>query len=165
MTRGWTLATAAVVFLAGCSTMNQPSGAGLGGQPMVDAHMTLHHSRGVCSAPATLAGSPFTVTLTDIGMTQMMSGIAPLGARPTLPAVPASVAAGQVTLIAQNMRWRTHELVCNLPNHDADGMHQRSSSPPALLLPEVGGGLSGPTVASEVARPRRRVAARRAPAK
>lgn len=51
------------------------------------------------------------VTLADMGMTQMMSGPAPVGAHMMLRSSPASVAAGQVSLVASNLGWRTHELV------------------------------------------------------
>jgi len=49
--------------------------------------------------------------LADTAMTAMISGTAPVGARMVLRAVPATVPAGQVSLIAENMGWRTHELV------------------------------------------------------
>ena len=109
-----------------------------------------------CSAPSSLSGQKVAVTLADMGMTQMMGGIAPMGARMMLNAGPATVAAGQISFVASNVGWRTHELVilplsagataggripasdgrvpetgslgdelvCNLPNHYADGMHQ-----------------------------------------
>ena len=49
--------------------------------------------------------------LGDMAMTQMMGGTAPLGAQMMLTATPATVPAGQITLVAQNIGWRTHELV------------------------------------------------------
>jgi uncharacterized cupredoxin-like copper-binding protein len=49
--------------------------------------------------------------LADVGMTQMMGGTAPLSARMVLRSAPATVTAGQVSLVATNMGWRTHELV------------------------------------------------------
>ncbi|MGI8418231.1 MAG: sulfocyanin-like copper-binding protein [Nakamurella sp.] len=51
------------------------------------------------------------VTLADMGMTRMMGGIAPMGFRMVLHAGPAIVAAGQISLVALNVGWRTHELV------------------------------------------------------
>ncbi len=51
------------------------------------------------------------VTLGDMGMTQMMGSTAPIGARMMLGALPTSVPAGKITLVAQNMGWRVHELV------------------------------------------------------
>jgi uncharacterized cupredoxin-like copper-binding protein len=70
-----------------------------------------HYSRLSCSAPATRAGSAVTVVLGDMGMTRMMSGKAPLGARMMLMARPSVVPAGEVSFVVQNMGWRTHELV------------------------------------------------------
>ncbi|MCU4185148.1 hypothetical protein K6U06_12310 [Acidiferrimicrobium sp. IK] len=51
------------------------------------------------------------MTLADMGMTQMMGGTAPRGALMMLHATPDIVAAGQITLVASNVGWRTHELV------------------------------------------------------
>ena len=51
------------------------------------------------------------VTLGDMGMSQMMGGTAPMGARMALIATPATVPAGQVSFIVANQGWRTHELV------------------------------------------------------
>ena len=64
-----------------------------------------------CTAPPGLPGSTVTVTLADMGMTQMMGGRAPLGTRMLLRALPGTVPAGKVSLVAQNRGWRTHELV------------------------------------------------------
>ncbi|MGI8415506.1 MAG: sulfocyanin-like copper-binding protein [Nakamurella sp.] len=64
-----------------------------------------------CSAPSSLAGQRVNVTLADMGMTQMMGGVAPMGSRMMLYASPATVAAGQISLVASNVGWRTHELV------------------------------------------------------
>ncbi|MDQ1643312.1 MAG: hypothetical protein QOJ90_2663, partial [Actinomycetota bacterium] len=47
----------------------------------------------------------------DMGMTQMMSGTAPLGQHMMLRAAPRTLHAGRVTLVATNQGWRTHELV------------------------------------------------------
>ena len=52
-----------------------------------------------------------TVMLADMGMTQMMGGTAPLGAHMMLRAIPATIPAGQASFVAENMGWRTHELV------------------------------------------------------
>ncbi len=51
------------------------------------------------------------VTLADMGMTRMMGGTAPLGAHMMLRLSPATVRAGQITVVASNLGWRTHELV------------------------------------------------------
>lgn len=78
-------------------------GGGSGGQ--------YHFSQLSCRAPAALPGTLVTVVLGDMGMTQMMGGTAPMGARMMLRATPTSVSAGTVSLVAENMGWRTHELV------------------------------------------------------
>lgn len=70
-----------------------------------------HYSMLACRAPADLPGRVVTVTLADMGMTRMMGGTAPLGARMMLRAAPRTVAAGQVSLVATNRGWRSHELV------------------------------------------------------
>ena len=64
-----------------------------------------------CAAPVSLPGSRVTVVLGDMGMTQMMGGDAPMGGRMMLQATPRVVAAGKVSLVAENRGWRTHELV------------------------------------------------------
>ena len=68
------------------------------------------------------------MTLADMGMTQMMGGTAPPGAHMMLRAVPATVPAGKVSLIAQNRGWRTHELVI-LPLAAGDQAGQRVPGP------------------------------------
>jgi uncharacterized cupredoxin-like copper-binding protein len=103
--------TLAAFALAGCTTINEQTGAGMVGPGMMGADSTYHNSGLICSAPTSLPGSQITVVLRDMGMTQMMGGTAPLGAHMMLRAVPAVVPAGQVSLIAENMGWRTHELV------------------------------------------------------
>ena len=70
-----------------------------------------HYSRLTCAAPTNLPGSKITVLLGDMGMTQMMDGTAPLGSRMMLRAIPTFVRAGKVSLLVQNIGWRTHELV------------------------------------------------------
>ena len=68
------------------------------------------------------------MTLADMGMTRMMGGTAPLGAHLMLRAVPATVPAGKVSLIAENRGWRTHELVI-LPLAAGDQAGQRVPGP------------------------------------
>ena len=70
-----------------------------------------HLSRLTCSAPSSLPGSTVYVMVGDMGMTSMMGGVAPLGARMMLRAVLTSVPAGQVSFAVGNMGWRTHEMV------------------------------------------------------
>ena len=72
----------------------------------------LHYSGLTCVAPASLPGNVVTVVLNDMGAMRMMGGgTAPLGARMTLSATPATVTSGQITFVAENLGWRTHELV------------------------------------------------------
>jgi len=78
---------------------------------MMGGDTSYHASRLTCSAPASLPGSSITVMLGDMGMTQMMGGTAPVGARMMLRAFPATVPSGLVSLVAENVGWRTHELV------------------------------------------------------
>lgn len=104
-----------VLALTGCASGTQTSGPGAmgdaGGRGMMDAGHGYHYSSLTCSPPATLRGHTVRVTLADMGMTTMMSGIAPMGAHMRLSATPTTVAAGTVSLVASNMGWRTHELV------------------------------------------------------
>ncbi|GAA2150553.1 hypothetical protein FHX52_0340 [Humibacillus xanthopallidus] len=64
-----------------------------------------------CAAPTDLPGARVTVTLADMGMSRMMGGTAPMGARMSLTAEPTTVPSGQVSLVVDNRGWRTHELV------------------------------------------------------
>jgi hypothetical protein len=106
-----------------------------------------HFSKLTCTAPPDLPGRALIVTLADMGITQMMGGTAPLGAHMMLRAVPATVPAGKVSLVAENRGWRTHELVI-LPlaagNRSASGSPGRTAPsmrpeawvrlPPAVAL-------------------------------
>jgi uncharacterized cupredoxin-like copper-binding protein len=87
-----------------------PESSGFGGPMMGSAPRGYHMSRLSCSAPS-LPGSTVYVMVGDMGMTRMMSGIAPLGGHMMLRAVPALVPAGQVSFVVGNMAWRTHEMV------------------------------------------------------
>jgi len=64
-----------------------------------------------CSAPGSLPGRVVNVTLADMGMSRMMGGTAPLGAHMLLGVSPATIPAGQISVVASNLGWRTHELV------------------------------------------------------
>jgi hypothetical protein len=108
-TRTLVLATATLA-LAGCTTINLQSGTGMGGGMMAGGG-SYQQSRLTCAAPTDLPGARVTVMLGDMGMTRMMSGTAPLGAPMMLRATPATVSAGQVSFVVQNMGWRTHELL------------------------------------------------------
>ncbi len=70
-----------------------------------------HFARANCAAPRSLPGHVLNVTLADMGMTQMMGGTAPMGAHMMLRISAVTVPAGQVSLVASNLGWRTHELV------------------------------------------------------
>ena len=89
---------------AGCTAGNQS------GPQMMGNGSAYHYSKVSCAAPR-LPGHTVNVVLGDMGMTQMMGGTAPRGVRMRLRAIPATVVAGQVSLVATNRGWRTHELV------------------------------------------------------
>lgn len=119
------------LVLSACSSGVQTSGPGMMGNGsgsgtgmMGSAPAGYQYSRLTCSAPASLPGTAVQVTLGDRGMTQMMGGTAPLGARMMLRAVPGTVPAGRITLVAQNLGWRVHELVI-LPLADGAVAGQR----------------------------------------
>jgi uncharacterized cupredoxin-like copper-binding protein len=87
-----------------------------------------HYSRLSCSPPVALPGAPVRVVLADMGMTRMMGGDAPMGARMMLHVAPAAISAGTVTFVASNMGWRTHEpVVMPLPDQASAG--QRVAGP------------------------------------
>jgi uncharacterized cupredoxin-like copper-binding protein len=117
-TKAWTAAIVSLT-LTGCASSNQEHGP-----RMMGGGSVYHYSRLTCTAPAHLPGGRVNVILADMGMTQMMSGTAPLGAHMRLRAAPATVAAGTVTLVATNMGWRTHELVI-VPLADGAAAGQR----------------------------------------
>ncbi len=91
---------------------------------MMDRDSQYHYSTLPCSAPAALPGHTITVTLSDMGMTSMMSGTAPMGAHTNLQVAPSAVNAGQINLVAANKGWRVHELVI-LPLADGAVVGQR----------------------------------------
>jgi uncharacterized cupredoxin-like copper-binding protein len=64
-----------------------------------------------CSAPSSLPGTTVYVMVADLGMTRIRSGVAPIGIRMMLRALPARVPTGQVSFVVGNMGWRTHEMV------------------------------------------------------
>lgn len=93
------------VALGGCSGGQSSRGmmGGSGGG--------YHYSALTCRAPRTLSGNAVRVRLSDMGMTRVMGGAVPMGTPMRLSVLPATVAAGRVTLVAENVGWRTHELV------------------------------------------------------
>ena len=124
---GRTLALVAAIaglVLAGCSSGNRPGPGKTGGAPVPSGSEpgpgmmgggsgpgSYHFSKLTCAAPPDLPGREVIVTLGDMGMTQTMGGTAPLGAHMMLRAVRGTVPAGKVSLVAENIGWRTHELV------------------------------------------------------
>ncbi len=110
--------------LAACAGGSRHTGSGM----MGGAGPGNQYSSLTCAAPASLPGHTVTVTLADMGMNQMMGGTAPLGAHMTLRAAPMTVTAGQISLVVDNMGWRTHELVIlPLPAGAAAGARVASS--------------------------------------
>jgi uncharacterized cupredoxin-like copper-binding protein len=102
------IGAAAALALAGCGGASRtgPSFSGMMGNAG-----SYHYSRLTCAPPADLRGQVVTVTLADMGMQRMMSGTAPLGARMMLRAAPVTIPSGEVSFVAENFGWRTHELV------------------------------------------------------
>jgi uncharacterized cupredoxin-like copper-binding protein len=94
--------------MAGCGSNGSGAGTGPG---MMGGASGYHYSKLTCRAPGDLPGQVVTVMLADMGMTRMMGGTAPLGARMMLRAAPRTLVAGQVSLVATNRGWRSHELV------------------------------------------------------
>jgi uncharacterized cupredoxin-like copper-binding protein len=96
--------------LAACTadTRDQQDGTGSG---MMDGTSGYSPSDTTCSAPDSLPGRTVRVLLVDMGMTKMMGGDAPMGARMKLILPVTEVAAGTITFLASNRGWRTHELV------------------------------------------------------
>ncbi len=122
---GLVLAALLLPAVTGCSSSTHRAGSpmmgGTGpgtnagnasaGTGMMGGGSGYHYSRLTCQAPTSLPGQRVTVMLADMGLTSMMGGTAPMGSRMMLRATPAAVPAGQVSLVAENMGWRTHELV------------------------------------------------------
>ena len=112
---------AAALALAGCgsggSTGSGMMGAGgrstgySAGPGMIGGGAGYRFAQTTCSAPGSLPGHIVNVTLADMGMSRMMGGTAPLGAHMMLRASPATIPTGQITVVASNLGWRTHELV------------------------------------------------------
>jgi uncharacterized cupredoxin-like copper-binding protein len=122
---GVVIATAAVLAAAGCASGNRtrPSGPG-----MMGSAQDYQYSRLTCAAPADLPGQVVTVMLADMGMHQVMGGVAPLGVHMMLRAAPVTITSGKVSFVAQNMGWRTHELVI-LPLAPGAAAGQRTPGP------------------------------------
>ncbi len=115
----------AALVLAACGG-SQTSGHGMGGgggQGMGGGGSSYHYSSLTCSARSSLPGHTVEVTLADMGMTQMMGGVAPMGRHMRLSVSPMTVPAGQVSLVASNRGWRKHELLISLGRR----CHRRSA--------------------------------------
>ncbi len=87
------------------------SNASSTGAEMMSGGAGYRFARVTCSPPRSLPGRIVNVTLGDMGMTRMMGGTAPLGAHMMLRISPATIPAGQISVVASNLGWRTHELV------------------------------------------------------
>ena len=85
--------------------------AGGNGATMMGNGSAYRNSVSTCQAPDSLPGTLVEVSLGDMGMTKMMNGDAPMGARMRLLASTTQVSAGKVSFEVSNQGWRTHELV------------------------------------------------------
>jgi uncharacterized cupredoxin-like copper-binding protein len=107
------------LLLTSCASGTHRAGSPVTGGPgsmstgssMMGGGGDYHYSRLTCVAPDSLPGRTVNVTLADMGLTQRMGGTAPVSAHMMLRAVPATAPAGQISLVASNLGWRTHELV------------------------------------------------------
>jgi uncharacterized cupredoxin-like copper-binding protein len=86
-----------------------------------------HYSPTTCAAPS-LTATTVQVVVADMGLTTMMGGTAPMGAHMMLRSAPSSIASGQITFLAINRGWRTHELVI-LPLASGAAAGQRVAGP------------------------------------
>ena len=129
------------VGLVGCSVTStsasvpgmmggSPASGMMGGSGSMMGDGTYHYAPLACSAPDGLPGTTVAVMLGDMGMTQMMAGTAPMGARMMLRSSLISAPAGQVSFVASNMGWRTHQLVI-VPVADAQQAGTRAPAPMA----------------------------------
>ena len=118
-----------VLIVSACGSTAQPLGVGSAPRPAQGTGMMggqgpgmmggsggpdspgYSYSRLTCAAPGSVPGQAVRVVLADMGMNQMMGGVAPMGARMMLRATPGTVSSATISLVAQNMGWRTHELV------------------------------------------------------
>lgn len=120
------------LLLTSCASATHRAGSPMTGGPgststgssMMGNGGDYQYSRPTCTAPDSLPGHTVNVTLADMGLTQRMGGIAPTSAHMMLRGTPASAPAGQISLVASNLGWRTHELVL-LPLADGATAGQR----------------------------------------
>lgn len=108
-------AVATAFTVAACAGSGQPGSGMMGGRTAGGTGMMgsggMAYRQLTCAPPAAVPGEVVRVRLSDMGMSAMASGDAPLGARMVLQASPTTVTAGTVTLVVENLGWRTHELV------------------------------------------------------
>jgi uncharacterized cupredoxin-like copper-binding protein len=104
-------AALAGLVLTGCSTGSSNSSNADDGPGMMGDGTAYRGSTRTCTAPRTLPGTRVDVSMGDGGMTGMMRGDAPLGAKMRLRASTTHVPAGAITFVASNRGWRTHELI------------------------------------------------------
>lgn len=95
---------------SGTSTSGSHQGSS-GGSGMMGGETGYRSSNRTCSTPESLPGTRVNITLGDMGMSRMMNGDAPMGARMRLRASTTHVSTGKVSLVVSNLGWRTHELV------------------------------------------------------
>ncbi len=115
---------------------------------MMDGRSDYHDAALTCLAPTPPPGQSVAVTVGDMGMTQMMPGSAPVGGQMRLVAVPASVRAGQITLVVSNRGWRTHELVI-LPLGAGTQAGQRRAGPDGRVPEEASLGEASKSCAAD----------------
>ena len=116
--RRWIIATTgcvAALSLTACGGTGSPGTGMMGGRssagPGMMAGEGMTYRQLTCSPPAALPGEVVRVRLSDMGMTAMGMGDAPMGARMVLQVSPATVPTGTVSVLVENLGWRTHELV------------------------------------------------------
>jgi uncharacterized cupredoxin-like copper-binding protein len=98
----------------------------MGGQAEASSQMMgsggYHFSTSTCAAPSDLPGTTVQVMLGDMGLTRMMTGTPQWGAHMMLRTDVDSVPEGEISVVAANRGWRTHELVIlSLPDGQSAG--------------------------------------------
>ena len=93
------------IVLSGCST------GAISQSGMMGSNSNYYSSKLYCNVPTNLPGEIVNVDLSDMGMTRMMGGTAPVGAHMRLIASPSKISSGVISFVVKNFGWRTHELV------------------------------------------------------
>ena len=108
-------AVVAALPLAACGGTDGTGGGMMGGGSRAGTGMMgdsgMAYRRLTCAPPSAVPGEVVRVQLSDMGMNAVASGDAPMGARMVLQATPTTITAGTVSLLVENLGWRTHELV------------------------------------------------------